>query len=539
MKISHLVLALILLSAGLAPIQALEVKTIPHPQTIRELAGELKFNSLKIKCGSKSLKKEASFLKKELSKLLPGQSESRGTTITLSLDKKALTTPESYSLTITPQGITLKGSDPAGAFYGIQTLLQQIKKAQDNNSLSLECGSIEDSPRYEWRGFMLDEARHFFGKEKVKQLIDNMARFKMNKLHWHLTDEPGWRIEIKKYPRLTTVGAQGNWSTPKTEKPQFYTQDDIREIVSYAADRHVEIIPEIDMPGHATAACQAYPELSGGGTKEHPDFTFNPGKEEVYAFLTEVLKEVSSLFPSKYIHIGGDEVSFAIISWDKDPAVQALVKKEGMKNYKEAEGYFFHRINKVVKSLNKTVLGWDELLNHNPSPETNILWWRHDRVNALKKSLSSGHPTIMCPRRPLYFDFIQHKDHKWGRTWSGFCPQEDIYDFPDKGMASWKLTPDELNRIKGMQACLWTERIHNTERLDFMIYPRICALAESAWTRPDKKNYQDFTRRMEPVFDLFDQQKLYYFDTRAPGKREEPKGCEKASGPQLPLDFRD
>lgn len=541
MKLSRTTLFLLPLIAtmGLAP--ALEVNTIPHPQSVVEQAGEASFRKMKVESTSPELKKEMELLKQELltrTTSAPKAKEKSGL-ITLSVDKNACPQPESYSLTITPESISLKGHDRAGVFYGIQTLLQQLKKNKETGMLSLECGVISDAPRFEWRGFMLDESRHFFGKEKVKQLLNNMAHFKMNKLHWHLTDEPGWRIEIKKYPKLTEIGAQRNWTNPRTEKPEFYTQEDIKEIVAYAADRHIEIIPEIDMPGHATAACLAYPELSGGSTKDHPHFTFNPGKEEVYTFLTNVLQEVAPLFPSKYFHIGGDEVSFAISTWEKDPAVMELMKKEGMKSHKEAEAYFYHRMAKVVNGLNKKIMGWDELLNLKPTKDTTILWWRHDRVNALKQSLSEGHETIMCPRRPLYFDFIQHKDHKWGRTWGGFCPSEDVYNFPDAGFSSWNLTPEQMKQIKGIQACQWTERISTPERLDFMIYPRLCALAESAWTQPDKKNLDDFTRRMEPAFEMFDEQKIYYFDTRNPSKHKEPKGAEKVSGDKVPLDFRD
>ncbi len=525
------------------PCFASEINTVPFPQQVKERPGTAYFKTLRVQTDSQGLKNEQAFLEQEFERMMNGKKMNRGAdgVVTLSIDSKALTRPESYSLTITPEGISLKGSDPAGVFYGIQTLIQQLKREAMPDSLAFDCVEIEDFPRYEWRGLMLDDSRHFFGKVKVKQLLDMMARCKLNKFHWHLTDETGWRIEIKKYPKLTTVGAQLNWSQGKTDKAQFYTQDDIREIVRYAADRHIEIIPEIDMPGHATAACLAYPQLSGGGTKEHPHFTFNPGKEEVYAFLTDVLKEVIELFPSKYINIGGDEVVFAISSWEKDPAIQALVKKEGLNSYKDAEGYFCHRMSHVVRSLNRTVIGWDELMNHRPAPlpETNILWWRHDRVNVLKNALDAGYSTIMCPRIPLYFDFIQHKDHRWGRTWDGFGSSEDVYHFPDRNMVSWRLTPKQARYIKGMQGCLWTERIHTPERLDFMTYPRLFALAESAWTQPDKKNYEDFMRRMEFVFDMLDAHNIYYFDIRHPEKHREPQGCEKASGAKVPLDFRD
>lgn len=323
-----------------------------------------------------------------------------------------------------------------------------------------------------------------------------MAYYKLNKFHWHLTDEPGWRIEIKKYPRLTSVGGKGNWSDPNCQDVRFYTQEEIREIVAYAAERHIEVIPEIDMPGHATAANNAYPEYSGGGTPEHPDFTFNVGKEDTYSFLTDILREVAALFPSPYLHIGGDEVAYGIKAWLTDPDVQALMKREGMKEVREAERYFMHRMVDSVHALGKVLVGWDELLDLNvSSKETIIMWWRHDRINQLKKSLAGGYTTVMCPRRPLYFDFIQYQGHKWGRVWAGFCPLEDVYAFPDKGLGAWNIPADQLSHIQGIQANVWTERMHTIKRLDFMTFPRLCALAEAAWTQSCLKDYVSFTKK--------------------------------------------
>lgn len=444
--------------------------------------------------------------------------------------------PEAYSLEVGKNEIQITGGSRTGVFYGIQTLLQYSKA---NGLKGIACCKIQDAPRFGWRGMMLDESRHFFGKEKVKQLLEQMSRFKLNKFHWHLTDESGWRIEIKKYPQLATIGGKGNWSDPNSREIKYYKQEDIREIVAYAASLHIEVIPEIDMPGHATAANAAYPQLSGGGTPEHPDFTFNVGKEEVYSFLTDVLQEITSLFPSPYIHIGGDEVAYGIKAWETDKAIQAMMKREGLKSVKEAERYFMLRMTDSVRKLGKTPVGWDELLDLGVSSDhTLIMWWRHDRVNQLKKSLSGGYSTVLCPRRPLYFDFIQYKDHKWGRVWSGFCPLEDVYTFPDTGLANWQIPEEQLNLIRGIQANVWTERIHTPQRLDFMIYPRLCALAEAAWTKPELKNYDSFQKRMEGIYQQWDKENIYYFDARKPEKHPEPSGPQQKKR-NVPMDFRD
>lgn len=538
MKIKlYLVLSLLMATVC---VLAQKVSVIPYPETVVAKEGVFKLSKGVIGYSDKSVLSEAIFLQKKLADLGVGMKVKDGknpkTAIVLSL-VPGFAGMEDYRLEITPEQVVVKASGKAGIFYGIQTLLQLADPSE--KGVTLACGEISDSPRYAWRGYMLDEARHFFGKEKVKQLLDYMAFYKLNKFHWHLTDETGWRIEIKQYPKLTTVGGKGNWSDPNSPDVRYYTQDEIRELVAYAAERHIEVIPEIDMPGHATAANNAYPELTGGGTPEHPDFTFNVGKEEVYTFLSNVLREVTTLFPTPYLHIGGDEVSFGIKAWETDPHVQALMKRENMKNVKEAERYFMHRMVDTVSSLNKTLVGWDELLDLNvDSSKTVIMWWRHDRVNQLKKSLAGGYPTVMCPRRPLYFDFIQHSDHKWGRVWSGFCPLEDVYAFPDKGLASWQLPAEQLDLIQGIQANLWTERVQNFQRLDFMTFPRICALAESAWTKAGVKDYDSFTRRMEKAYQMFDKSGIYYFDHRNPARHPEPVGAQQKKK-DVPMDFRD
>lgn len=540
-NVIHTLLLFFFFTACAHTVNAQRISIIPYPEKVNvsdALYHELKNGTIIYK--DPALSREASFLKDKLSshklsmKTKEGRKASKG--IFLSLNPGDIS-DEAYTLSISPELIRIEGGAPQGVFYGIQSLLQLL--GHENGSTRLICCSIEDAPRYSWRGYMLDESRHFFGKEKVKQLLDLMAYYKLNKFHWHLTDEPGWRIEIKRYPFLAKIGGIGNWSDPDFPQTRFYTQDDIREIVAYASGLHIEIIPEIDMPGHATAANKAYPEYSGGGTEEHPDFTFNVGKDETYTYLTHILREITGLFPSRYLHIGGDEVAFGIKAWETDPHVQALMKREGLKNVKEAERYFMHRIADSVKVLNKVLTGWDELLDlQADSSRTLIMWWRHDRVNTLKQSIDSGYYTILCPRRPLYFDFIQYKTHKWGRVWNGFCPLEDVYSFPDKDMPGWKLDPSRTHYIQGIQANVWTERIHTAERLDYMTFPRICALAEAAWTPAKAKDFDSFNHRMEDAYRLFDRLHLYYFDPRDPERHPEPAGAVKKQK-AVPMDFRD
>lgn len=443
---------------------------------------------------------------------------------------------EGYWLVVKPEGIRILGKDRAGVFYGIQTLLQLEEQA---GGKGIPCCEIRDMPRYSWRGYMLDESRHFLGKVKVMQLLDRMAYYKLNKFHWHLTDEPGWRVEIKKYPLLATEGGKGCWSRPAEDQAHYYTQQEIREIVAYAAQRHIEVIPEIDMPGHATAANRAYPQYSGGGTAEHPDFTFNVGKEETYVFLSDVLREITTLFPSSYLHLGGDEVAFGSKAWETNPEIQALMKRENLNTLKMAEKYFMNRMSDTVRQLGKMLVGWDELLQLNTDKmHTLIMWWRHDKPVILKRALEKGYQVVMCPRRPLYFDFIQHSAHKWGRVWDGFCPLEDVYTFPDKGFMLGELTSQERELIKGIQANLWTERVQNEKRLDFMTFPRLLALSEAAWTGPRQKDFEDFCRRLKTNYKTLDRFGLYYFDPFDPQRHPEPEGCKQGKK-KIPMDFKD
>jgi len=461
---------------------------------------------LRLKNPEKTLQKKANLVLK-----LAGSKELKGN--------------ESYHLTITPERILITATSHTGLFYGLQSVAHLAVSKPAASGLKLPCVTIQDYPGFSWRGLMLDESRHFFGKEKVKQLLDWMAFYKLNIFHWHLTDEPGWRLEIKKYPLLTSVGGKGNFHD-RTAEARFYTQADVKEILQYASERFIEIIPEIDMPGHAAAANRAYPEFSGGGSEKYPDFTFNPGKEETYQFLTDVLKEVAQLFPSKYIHLGGDEVHFGNEQWNTNADVQALMKKHQLKDLQAVEFYFLRRMTDTLSVWNKTMIGWDEIVTAEiPADQCKTMWWRHDKPGQLDLALKRGYHTILCPRIPLYFDFVQHESHRSGRFWQkDFAPLEKILEF--KKLYHEPLT-NFPNLIDGIQANIWTETIHTAERLDFMTFPRMAALAEAAWSKNNVPDFAEFLQRLQPSFRLYKEKNMSYFNPKNPAETPEVMGIKK------------
>lgn len=500
---------------------------IPQPNRIDFSEEYFCFSErLNIEFDNDSLKQAVVYLKANLKKYsnkkIQFKCQSNTPLIYLSTEGKPGIENDGYELTVDKNKIILRSSSLKGMFYGVQSVLQLcLFSPNENGIISIRCCHIEDSPRYQWRGLMLDESRHFFGKEKVKQLLDYMALHKLNVFHWHLTDAPGWRLQIKKYPKLAKVGGRGNDSNPDV-KASYYTQREIKQIVRYASKRHIEIIPEIDMPGHATAANRAYPEFSGGGSEKFPEFTFNPGKDEVYQYLTNILKEVKMLFPSQYIHLGGDEVHFGNHQWKDNEDIQQLMKRENLENVKQVEQYFIRRMADSVNVMGKKVIGWDEVTESGLDENTTrVMWWRHDKQHLLNEAIDKGYQVIMCPRIPMYFDFIQDESHHYGRTWGGFCDIEKVYDFPTK----------DINRdnklVVGIQACVWTENIQNSNRLDFMTFPRLSAMAEAGWTNEEGKDYTSFTGRLKSMIEIYEKDNIYYYDLFNPGKNPEPIGVSK------------
>lgn len=427
---------------------------------------------------------------------------------------------EGYRLTVSAGKVELRYGSEAGKFYGMKTI-EQEKEAYGG---CLLCGTICDSPRYAWRGFMLDEARHFFGVEKVKQLLDEMGRFKMNRFHWHLTDAQGWRIEIKSRPKLTEVGAALCHSNPDT-CAMFYTQDQIREIVEYAAARHIMVIPEIDLPGHVSAATLSYPEISGGGVVGGwPGFTLNIAAPQTMEFVKDVLKEVADLFPAPYLHIGGDEVSYGSYAWLSNPDIRAFMDANGYgDDVLKAEAHFIREVADYVETLGKTVVGWNDVQNFGLDKDKAVMmWWRHNRPDQLHGCLEDGYPTILCPRNPCYYDYVQHATHTQGPKWpldGGFSPLEDVCAFPDGWDEKWEF---DAGKPIGIQANLWTEKVHNTARFDYMVYPRLCGLSESAWTAKEAKDYSSFEARMKKEYARFDSLGIRYCSVWDPELHPEP-----------------
>lgn len=487
------------------------VNVIPQPVKVEELSGSL---ALSKKVLVNASRKVSPSLKRVAADIFKSNVKSTlGMPVKIKIDIAGKGEAEGYKLTVNKNAIIIVASDNAGAFYALQTVKQLALFSKDGK---IPCVKIEDAPRYGWRGFMLDESRHFFGKEKVKELLDFMAMYKLNRFHWHLTDSDGWRIEIKKYPKLSTVGAKGNY-TDKKAPAAFYTQAEIKEIVKYAMERHIEIIPEIDMPGHATAAARAYPEVSGGGNAKNPDFTFNPGSEKTYKFLTNVIAEIAELFPAKWIHYGGDEVHFANKQWINIPEVKQLMAKENLKDLTDVEHYFNIRMAKVIERFGKGTAAWDEVVNAGlDKGKSLVFWWRHDKRNVLKAAFDKGFNVVLCPRIPCYFDFVQDNSHKVGRRWGGFSSLDRLYKFPAG------LNVAEAQVI-GIQANLWTEKVKTDERFDFMIYPRLQALAESAWTEGENKNYDRFLEHLKVQLPYMKKKGIYYFNPFDKSEHPEPK----------------
>lgn len=497
---------------------------IPFPQSYKPEKGVFQLNkSVVIGLNDNAMLPQANYLQAELQKtdnlsIAVDQNEAAA-----AIDLKLVNNKQpdgAYTLNIQPNKITITAGGNEGIFYGVVSLLQLIRQQAVAPVIDLETCEIADAPRYQWRGLMLDESRHFFGKQKIEQLLDWMAYYKLNKFHWHLTDVDGWRIEIKKYPLLATVGGIGNHTDPNAPA-QYYTQDDIREIVNYAQARFITIIPEIDMPGHATAANRAYPELSGGSIPGHENFTFDPGNENTYHFLTDVLREVNGLFPAHMIHLGGDEVAEGIQAWEGRPAISAIVEKNKFSSLNDVEHMFFSRMADSVNSMGDQVLCWDEAASTDLSPaKTIVFWWRQNVPSQLELALQKRYHVVLCPRLPLYLDFVQDKSHISGRRWNGqyFSSMSDIYAFPDKSMPQDELQSD---LVMGIQANLWTETVGSDKRLDFMLFPRLAALAESAWTNAAFKNEDSFDTRLKSNFSLWDKAGIYYFNPFDPAAHPE------------------
>ena len=426
-----------------------------------------------------------------------------------------LPSPESYTLSVTSQRIEIRATSGAGLFYGMQTLLQLMQPA-GTGSYSVVSVEIEDTPRFAYRGLMLDVSRHFSTKEFIKKQIDALAYYKINRLHLHLTDAAGWRLEIKKYPLLTDFAA---WRTDPTWKKWwnggrkylrydepgasggYYTQNDIREILEYARQHYITVIPEIEMPSHSEEVLAAYPQLSCSG-EPYKNSDFCVGNEETFTFLENVLTEVMELFPSEYIHVGGDEAGKS--AWKTCPKCQKRMKDEHLANVDELQSYLIHRIEKFLNNHGRRLLGWDEILQGGIAPNATVMSWRGEEGGIA--AVTSGHHAIMTPGAYCYLDSYQDAPYSQPEAIGGYLPLKKVYAY-DPVPAS--LTAEQAKLVYGVQGNLWVEYIPTPEHVEYMIYPRMLALAEVAWSAPERKSWPDFhTRALSAVADL--QKKGYH-----------------------------
>lgn len=518
---------LIIIDAIFSFAQPAGLNIIPQPYAVKMSGGYLNINkSVTISISNDSIRQVAEVFASELMGYISVQFVKKDCDIELIQDKDFAGGTEAYELIITQKQVTIRAKRLNGLFYGLQSLRQIILfSPRVGETLRIPSCKINDSPRFGWRGFMVDESRHFFGKEKIRQLLDLMALHKLNVFHWHLTDDPGWRIEILKYPKLTLLGGVGNKHDPNAEA-KYYSQSEISELIAYAKARYIQIIPEIDMPGHAAAANKAYPKFSGGGSPKYPDFTFNPGKEQTYGYLTDILSEVSRLFPSPFLHLGGDEVHFGNEQWSTNQDVMKLMDREKIADLKGVETYFNLRMADSLKRMGKTLVGWDEIVDTRINPAHSVvMWWRQEKPEQLQKAFEGGYKVVLCPRIPLYFDFDQDESHRWGRKSSKvFVPIEAVYRFPPDTL----IGIDQYNKqILGIQANLWTETVHSTNRFDYMAFPRLSALSEAAWSTNSRKDFSDFSQRLKVMLTYLDKLKINYFNPFHPELTPEPPGPKK------------
>jgi hexosaminidase len=497
---------------------------IPNPVSIKEKPGQLQFTSLGVKTSG--------FIKAPLQLIdlanslapVPKNTFKGDITLTLTMNEKLSIHPEGYKLNIDTDKIAIEATTEKGIFYGLQSLVQMINKLRKASIVVLPCMTIEDYPRFGYRGMSLDVGRHMFPVSFIKQYIDLMSQYKLNTFHWHLTEDQGWRIEIKKYPKLTEISAFRDQTIigrtrdkihqyDNTPYGGFYTQDEVREVVAYAASKHITVIPEIEMPGHSLAVLAAYPELACG---DNPgpfkpaqrwgifDDVFCAGKEQTFKFLQDVLDEVMDLFPSEYIHIGGDECPKT--KWKTCPHCQARIKKQKLKDEHELQSYFIGRIEKYLNKKGRQIIGWDEILEGGLAPNATVMSWRG--VKGGIEAAKQKHGVIMTPNTYLYFDYRQSKSTEEPLNIGGYLPLKTVYSYDP---LSDELTPEQHQYIRGVQANIWTEFMKTPEKVLYMVLPRMLALSEIAWSQPACKNWTEFSEnRVATHLGWFDRQGLMY-----------------------------
>lgn len=520
----RLIFALILLMVLLPSMAAKNLtgnwKVIPLPQEITLTGGKPfvlnKHTTLRLAnnvATDKDMVRNLGFLKEYIQEMtqlkLMGTERSKGNQIVLDTDP-TLANAEGYSITADQKQIVIKGKNAAAVFLGIQTLRKALPIAKDAKVIQMPAVRINDYPRFHYRGFMIDTGRHFFSVAYLKEIIDMLALHDINYFHWHLTEDQGWRIAIQKYPKLTEIGShrkqtiiQGSKEYDGTPVDGYYTQEDAREIVKYAADRFITVIPEIDMPGHMMAALASYPELGcTGGPYEVPckfgvfEDVLCGGKPETLQFAKDVLQEIMDIFPSTYIHIGGDECPKT--RWKVCPHCQNKIKELGLKDEPghtkedQLQTWFMGEIEKQITSRGRKMLGWDEILEGNPTKSSTVLAWTS--YDASIRSAKEGHQTVVCPISNLYFS-----NPHWNKL-TGIKSMERVYNLEP---VSDQLTPEQGKRIIGAEGCIWTEWVKDSVKMEWEMMPRIAGLAEIQWTQKEKKDLNDFMGRLPHLVDIY------------------------------------
>ncbi|TKG97376.1 beta-N-acetylglucosaminidase [Puteibacter caeruleilacunae] len=462
---------------------------------------------------------------------------------------------DAYKLTVERNRIVISGASSVGVFNGIQTLMQIMPPSVFSrvnlgiNEVSVPCVEVLDYPRFSWRGFMLDSSRSFQSVEYVKKTLDLMAMHKMNVFHWHLTDDHGWRVEIKKYPWLTEKGAwrkQPNYPV-KGEMESYggyYTQKQIREIVKYATERHITIIPEVDLPGHSSALLWAMPELACDSVEQqtHMQYFYDfpirgvdyirhngtnvicAGKESVYPVIEDILDEIIALFPSEYIHVGGDEVNKKW--WSACPHCQARAKKEGLKDMDELQAYFINRVEKMVNARNRKLIGWDEIMDGGLSKSASVMAWRN--IDGAKRAINLGHKTVVAAHQGYYIQENQTKNPFHPQGWPRINTAQEVYEF---NPIPEGISTKQQELILGIQTSVWTPFMHNDDLLDIALYPRNCALSEAAWTQESLKEWSNFEERLNKHLPRLDYQGVAYWreESIAIGKWDTQQLWDRAS----------
>ncbi len=502
---------------------------IPYPQSLTLSEGVFVWNRPNLNYDPLFFN-EANFLVKHLPEVYRIENNDQpDCNICMIAEKPQSLQPEAYQIFITPEKINLHAASKAGMFYGVQTLLQLIRSKHEPHAETpgdLPCLEIIDQPRFGWRGFMLDEARHFHGVKTVKSLLDWMAYFKLNTFHWHLTEDQGWRIEIKKYPLLTEIGAQRsqsqigglfNKTTNNMPHSGFYTQEEIREIIDYAAVRHINIVPEIEMPGHSLAALAAYPQFgcTGGPYQVSPHWgifsdIYCVGKKETILFLEDILEEIISLFPGKYIHTGGDEAPKK--NWKSCPDCQNKAQALNLKNVRGLQTYLANHFTRFLTEKERQLIGWNEILSPELSPDAIVQFWT-GRENLLWNHVREGRKAILSNFAAYYLD------HGYLRS-----ALDKVYQYEP---IPADLETEYHQNVLGIETPLWTEFVPNRARLDYQVFPRLIAVAESAWLMPEKKNYRAFEQRLINILPQLDADGILY----APLETWTPPRLKRLWGP--------